>query len=402
MVFFDEILVYSKDWDAHLLHLQLVLGLLRQHTLYAKRSKCSFGQLKVEYLGHIITADGVSTDPDKISCKVAWPTPKNVKQLRGFLGLTGYYRKFIRNYGLLSSPLTALLKKDGFNWTTEAEMAFQKLKSAMTTAPVLALSNFSQPFVLETDASGIGIGAVLMQDQKPIAFLSKALGLRNQALSIYEREFLAVIVAVQKWKTYLQGHKFIIKTDQQALRHLLDQKSMNPTQQRWLTKLLGLHYEIQYKSGVENNVADALSRCPTFTSDCAAITTVTPMWIQKVLQSYNQDAFISKIFSAKAIDPIAYADFSISEGLLRYKGKVVVGFDSVLRSTIIEEVHNSSYGGHSGINGTYMRMKNSFYWPGMKKYIIAAVQSCHACQKNKANVGCIPGLLQPLPVPHTA
>lgn len=121
-----------------------------------------------------------------------------------------------------------------------------------------------------------GLGQSLMQGQRLIAFLSKALGLRNQALSIYEREFFVVIVAVQKWKTYLQGHKFIIKTDQQALQHLLDQKSMNPTQQRWLTKLLGLHYEIQYISGVENKVADALSRYPTFSHECGSITTVTP------------------------------------------------------------------------------------------------------------------------------
>lgn len=126
------------------------------------------------------------------------------------------------------------------------------------------------------------------------------------------------------------------------------------------------------------------------------------MWVQKVLQSYNQDAFITKILSAKAIDPTSYIEFSISEGLLRYKCKVVVGADSILRSTIIEEVHNSSYDGHFEINATYMRMKNSFYWPGMKKDIIATIQSCHVCQKNKASIGCIPGLLQPLLVPHTA
>lgn len=196
-----------------------MLGFLRHHTLYAKRNKCSFGQEKIEYLGHIITTEGVSTDPDKIPCMVSWHTPKNVKQLSLFLGLSGYYMKFIRGYGVLSSLLTALLKKDSFLWSSEAEMAFQNLNKAMTTAPILALPNFSLPL---TDASGKCIMEVLMQNNRPIAFLSKALSVRNQALSMYVREFLAVIVVVQKWRTYLQGHKFIIITDQQALRHLLD------------------------------------------------------------------------------------------------------------------------------------------------------------------------------------
>lgn len=223
----------------------------------------------------------------------------------------------------------------------------------MTTTPILALPDFSIPFVLETDASGKGIGAVLMQNQRPIAFLSKALGVRNQALSIYEREFLAVIVVVQKWRTYLQGHKFIIKTDQQALRHLLDQKTMNPTQQRWLTKLLGLHYEIHFKNGVDNKVADAQSRYPTVHAELTAVSTVSPLWVQRVIQSYEGDAFITKILAAKAVDSSAYGDFSITEGILRYRGKVVVGSNQQLGDSILHEIHASAFGGHSGIQGTY-------------------------------------------------
>lgn len=135
----------------------------------------------------------------------------------------------------------------------------------MLSAPVLALPDFSQPFILEKDGSGFGVGAILMQQGRPIAFMSKALCLRNQALSIYERDFLAVLMAVQKWRHYLMGHKFIIRTDQQSLRHLMDQKSVSPLQQKWITKLMGLNYDIQYKKGCENKVADALSRLPDLT-----------------------------------------------------------------------------------------------------------------------------------------
>lgn len=402
LVFFDDILVYSATWSDHLYHLRTVLQLLRLNKLFAKKSKCQFGQRQVEYLGHIISEKGVATDPQKIASMVSWPVPKNIKQLRGFLGLTGYYRKFIRNYGSISKPLTELLKKDNFLWNTQAEAAFLQLKEAMTTAPVLALPDFSQPFELETDASGFGIGAVLMQRGKPIAFLSKSLCPRNQALSIYEREFLAVLLAVQKWRSYLQTRKFVIKTDQQALKYLLEQKVVNPLQQKWLTKLLGLDYEIHYKKGAENKVADALSRCGVADPTCTALTTVSPTWVQKVLHSYSLDPFFSKILSAKLVDNAAYPEFTLTNGILRYKGRLGVGNDPQLRELILSEMHNSSLGGHSGVNGTYMRLKGVFYWPSLKSDVVDWVKRCDVCQRNKGDSGLYPGLLQPLPIPTQA
>lgn len=175
LVFFDDILVYSPSWSAHLLHLEEVLQLLRQHCLFAKLSKCSFGLTKVDYLGHTVSGNGVEMDQSKVQAVLDWSSPTSIKQLRGFLGLTGYYRRFIQGYASIALPLTSLLKKDSFKWDAQADLAFQQLKQAITHAPVLALPDFTQPFTLETDASGSGIGAILSQGSHPIAYFSKRL-----------------------------------------------------------------------------------------------------------------------------------------------------------------------------------------------------------------------------------
>ena len=172
LVFFDDILIYSLSLEMHVKYVTKELRILRQHQLYAKESKCSFAQKQVEYLGHLISAEGVRADPKKIDTMMQWPRPGNTKQLKVFLGLTGYYRKFVKGYGAIAKPLTTLLKKDGFHWEEAAEDAFQKLKLAMCSTPVLALPDFSQPFIVETDACYGGIGAVLMQHRRPLAFLS--------------------------------------------------------------------------------------------------------------------------------------------------------------------------------------------------------------------------------------
>ncbi|XP_026398746.1 uncharacterized protein LOC113294569 [Papaver somniferum] len=170
LVFFDDILVYSTNLKDHIQHISIVFTLLIQHQLYAKLYKCTFAQPSLQYLGHIITAQGDSADPDKIKCMEDWPIPTNFKQLKGFLGLTGYYRKFVRGYGTLCKPLTDLLKKNAFHWSFAALAAFNKV--AMCTTPVLALPDFSKPFVVESDACTHGVGAVLMQEGRAIAFFS--------------------------------------------------------------------------------------------------------------------------------------------------------------------------------------------------------------------------------------
>ncbi|XP_012844847.1 PREDICTED: uncharacterized protein LOC105964883, partial [Erythranthe guttata] len=259
LVFFDDILVYSKDLSTHIQHLHTTMTILRQHQLYAKSSKCSFGQQQIEYLGHIITADGVGVDPRKINGVKDWPQPANVKALRGFLGLTGYYRKFVKHYGIIAKPLTDLLRKGQFEWSEAATLAFDQLKQAMSTTPILQLPNFSKVFIVETDACDSGIGDVLMQEGHPLAFLSKALGPKSLGLSVYEK-FLAILLAVQKWRDYLVHATFVIRTDQRSLKYLLEQKITTPIQQKYLAKLLGFSYKIEYKRGCENQEADALSR----------------------------------------------------------------------------------------------------------------------------------------------
>jgi hypothetical protein len=230
----------------------------------------------------------VATHPSKIETISNWLTPTNVKELRSFLGMTGYYRRFVAQFGLISKPLTNLLRKGNlFVWTSETETTFQTLKKTLISALVLALPNFSIPFVVETDASAKGIGAVLQQQGHPIAYVSKALGPKAQGLSTYEKECLAILMAVEHWYHYLQSSQFIILIDQKSLTNLDDQRLSTPWQHKALTKLMGLNYKIIYKKGADNKVADALSRVSsTNTYDLSALSVVKPLWLQEVQASY--------------------------------------------------------------------------------------------------------------------
>ncbi|XP_026399861.1 uncharacterized protein LOC113295752 [Papaver somniferum] len=319
LVFFDDILVYIPSLETHLVHLQTTLELLRLHQLTANFSKCSFGQSSIDYLGHIITDTWVKDDPDKIFAMVGWPTPTNLKALRGFLGLTGYYRKFLKNYGLLSKPLIDLLKKDAFSWSPEATTTFLNLKRAMTTTPVLALPDFTKQFILETDACDLGIGAILMQEGRAIAFYNKPLGPRAAALSTYEKELLAIVQAVTKWKHYLQGQHFIIHIDHQSINYFLKQKISTTLQQKWLMKLLGFDYEVKYKKGSENKVADALSRRPHMPASCNSISLSQPVWAQEVIASYTADPKAQEVITQLSITPHTTTPFSYTNG--RNKGE---------------------------------------------------------------------------------
>lgn len=213
LVFFDDILVYSATWEAHLCHLRTVFTILQQQHLFLKKSKCQFAQKQVAYLGHVVSKKGVSVDDNKITAIQRWPQPITLKALRGFLGLTGYYRKFVQNYGFIAAPLTNMLRKQGFLWTAASLHAFETLKNVLTSTPVLALPDFSTPFIVECDASETGIGAVLQQQGRPVAFFSSALALRHKKLPAYEKELIGLTKAVRHWHSYFWENSFIVRTD---------------------------------------------------------------------------------------------------------------------------------------------------------------------------------------------
>jgi hypothetical protein len=222
LVFFDDILVYSRSWEDHLTHLQTVLQILSANSLFVKLSKCQFGVLPVSYLGHIISKQGVSIDPTKIQAVIEWPPPTIAKGVRGFLGLAGYYRKFIRHFGCIVAPLHRLLSKDGFQWNDAVEKAFQQLKEALTSPPILRLPDFTQQFIIECDASGIGLGAILLQHNQPIAYFSEALKGLALVLSTYEKEMLAIVKAIKRWRPYLLGKPFTVRNDHKSIKYLLE------------------------------------------------------------------------------------------------------------------------------------------------------------------------------------
>ena len=400
LVFFDDILVYSKNLNEHWSHLAEVFTLMRTNQMYAKLSKCTFAQTKVEYLGHFISATGIETDPNKLSAVDSWPVPSNVKDLRSFLGLTGYYRKFVRGYALLSRPLTDLLKKGSFHWTETAQDAFNKLKVALTTAPVLAIPDFNKQFIVETDASKTGIGAVLMQESHPLAFISRALGPKWQKLSVYEKELLAIVFAVQKWEQYLTGNHFIIKTDQKSLKWLLQQKISTPFQQFWLSKLLGFDYEIQYKQGKENIAADALSRVNGAEILCLAISTVSSDIEILINQSYGFDSHLKQVLETLQQNNGECEGYCLVGQLIKKKNKIIVGPDSQLRLQILRWYHTSPGGGHSGRDATIKRIKTIFNWRGLSEDVKNFVRTCNICQTAKYDTTAYPGLLQPLPIPE--
>jgi hypothetical protein len=298
LVFFDDILIYSSSWNKHLQHIRLTLEALRRHSLHVKRSKCSFGERSVAYLGNIISANGVAMDGDKVEAAASCPEPRSARGVRGFLGLAGYYHKFIRDFGSIAAPLTRLLRKEAFAWMPEAAEAFAALKRALSTGPVLQMLDFSRQFIIDCDASGTGFGAMLHKGEGPLAFFSCPFAARHNKLAAYERELIGLVQAVRHWRPYLWGWRFLVCTDHYSLKFLLDQRLSIVPQHQWLNKLFGFDFTVAYRPGRLNSVADALSHRDEDAFDtprALAISGPTFAFLDELRAATLQDAEASRL-----------------------------------------------------------------------------------------------------------
>lgn len=258
----------------------------------------------------------------------------------------------MKGYGSIARPLTSLLKKDAFEWSIQAKKAFDELKIAMCTTPVLTLPDFSETFVVESDASGYGVGAVLMQNQRPVAYFSSGLPDREQIKPIYERELMEIVLAIQKWRHYLFGRKFIVHTNQKSLKFLLEQREVSLDYQRWLTKLLGYDFDIIFKPGVENKATDGLSRVGVHDSELtelslAALTVPASIQMQDIFAEIDQSQELQTLKTAIDNGTFKKAGYDIVHGRIRYKGRLLLAKDSTHIPLILREYHDMQSFGRS-------------------------------------------------------
>jgi hypothetical protein len=378
-------------------HVRTVLAVLHQHRLFVRRSKCAFAEESISYLGHVISAAGVAMDPTKVQAVAEWPRPRSVRAARAFLGLAGYYRKFVREFGTITAPLTALLRKDGFTWTPKATTAFDSLKHAITSAPVLALPDFTLSFIVECDASTYGFGAVLLQDQHPVAFFSRPVAPRHRSLAAYERELIGLVLAIRHRRPYLWGRRFMVRTDHYSLKFVLDQRLATIPQHHWVGKLLGFHFTVEYKTGRTNTVADALSRCDTDDALGMAVSAPHFDFVDRLRAAHDTDPAL-RALREEIIAGTRDAPWSVVDSMVAYSGHLYIPPGSPLLQELLSAVHDD---GHEGIQRTVHRIRRDFHSPNLRTAVHDFIRACVTCQRNKSEHLHLAGLLLPLPVPTT-
>ncbi|WVZ94009.1 hypothetical protein U9M48_039953 [Paspalum notatum var. saurae] len=423
VVFIDDILIYSKNEEEHEEHLRIVLTRLREHKLYAKFSKCAFWLKEVSFLGHILSEKGVAVDPSKVESVLNWKQPKTVTEIRSFLGLVGYYRRFIKDFSKTAKPMTSLTKKNAkYLWSPNCEEAFQSLNRSLTTAPVLAQPDVTKPFDVYCDASGNRLGCVLMQEGRVVAYASRQLKKHEANYPTHDLELAVVVHALKIWRHSLLGNTCHIYTDHKSLKYILTQPELNMRQRRWLELIKDYDLKIHYHPGKANVVADALRRrahCnviearPTVRVLCCEIDEIElpteqlaelynliiePTIKEQIITAQKQNKGMA--FIREGMDEKKRACFTLDDqGVLWFKNRLVVPKDMKLRKKILDEAHMSMFTMHPGSNKMYQDLKQKFWWTRMKREITKYVSECDVCQRIKADHLKPAGMLQPLEVP---
>ncbi|KAL0539963.1 hypothetical protein IC582_024185 [Cucumis melo] len=408
IVFIDDILIYSKTEAEHEEHLRMVLQTLRDNKLYAKFSKCEFWLQQVSFLGHVVSKAGVSVDPAKIEAVTGWTRPSTVSEVRSFLGLAGYYRRFVENFSRIATPLTQLTRKGApFVWSKACEDSFQNLKQKLVTAPVLTVPDGSGSF------------------GKVVAYASRQLKSHEQNYPTHDLELAAVVFALKIWRHYLYGEKIQIFTDHKSLKYFFTQKELNMRQRRWLELVKDYDCEILYHPGKANVVADALSR--KVSHSAALITRQAPLHrdleraeiavsvgavTMQLAQLTVQPTLRQKIIDAQSNDPYLVekrglaeagqtAEFSLSsDGGLLFERRLCVPSDSAVKTELLSEAHSSPFSMHPGSTKMYQDLKRVYWWRNMKREVAEFVSKCLVCQQVKAPRQKPAGLLQPLSIPE--
>ncbi|GJY26683.1 putative reverse transcriptase domain-containing protein [Tanacetum coccineum] len=408
IVFIDDILIYSKDEREHEEHLKTILELLKEEKLYAKFSKCEFWIPKVQFLGHVIDSRGIHVDPAKIESIKDWASPKTPTEIRQFLGLAGYYRRFIEGFSKIAKSMTKLTQKGiKFDWGEKEENAFQLIKQKLCSAPILALPEGSEDFVVYCDASHKGLGAVLMQREKVIAYASRQLKVHEKNYTTHDLELGSVVFALKIWRHYLYGTRCTVFTDHKSLQHILDQKELNMRQRRWLELLSDYDCDIRYHPGKANVVADALSRkerveplrvralVMTIGLDLPKRILEAQIEAQKPENIVNEDVggMIRRDIPKERLEPRA-------DGILCLHSRSWIPCYGDLRSVIMHESHKSKYSIHPGSEKMYQDVKKLFWWPNMKADIATYVSKCLTCARVKAEHQRPSGLLVQPEIPE--
>ncbi|UYV78077.1 hypothetical protein LAZ67_16000034, partial [Cordylochernes scorpioides] len=413
LCYLDDIVVYSKSFNEHLHRLEIILQCLDEAELRLNPKKCLFGTKRIRVFGHLVDSKGIYPDPEKIEAIAKFPTPKSITDVRSFIGLCSYYRRFIENFAEKSAPLHEVLKKDNkFTWNSDQQDAFDSLKKALMSEPVLAYFEEQLPTELHTDASGYGIGAVLVQindgKERPVGYASRTLSKAEKNYSTTERECLAAIWAINKFRPYLFGREFVIVTDHHALCWLSNLKDPTGRLSRWALKLQEYNVTVVYKSGRKHQDADCLSRNPlqleseeAYNDEDDDIPSITALTCFEAEQ--RKDPKINKLIDETEIFGAESKGYEMLKGTLYKKNFDPLGNQHLLvipkhlRLELLKSLHDAPTAGHLGFSKTYERVKNKYFWPGLLRDIRKYVAHCKECQRKKQSTQKPPGLLKAIP-----